>query len=322
MSDEICKVLLPEREIGPPSTISAEAQAHLSTFAANPRVSWPPASETEAWRKLIVERAILFAPMVERMLANAVTPIVDETIGGVPCYVAQPEGWDAGTGAVYLYIHGGAFVFGGGPFARAHAANNADKLGALCVSVDYRMPPDHPFPAGPRDCIAVYEALLERYPASRIVIGGSSAGGNIAASAALMIRDEGLPRPAGVVLLTPEVDLTEAGDSFRTNEWLDVVLKGGLAECNALYAGDAPLDDPYLSPLFADLASFPPSFIQTGTRDLFLSNSVLFHRKLRALGLRADLHVWEAMPHGGFGGLSPEDADLFAEIRAFIADVV
>jgi acetyl esterase/lipase len=321
MSDEQVPVRLPEREIGPPSTISAEARAHLSTYAANPRMAWPPAAETDVWRDLIVQRALLFAPIVERMAANAVSPIIDETIAGVPCYVARPEGWGEATGAVYLYIHGGAFVFGGGDFARAHAANNADKLGALCVSVDYRMPPDHPFPAAPRDCLAVYEALLARYPASRIVIGGSSAGGNIAASAMLMIRDQGLPLPAGAVLLTPEVDLTEGGDSFRTNEWLDVVLKGSLAECNALYAGETPLNDPYLSPLFADLTGFPPALIQTGTRDLFLSNTVLFHRKLRALGLRADLHVWEAMPHSGFGGLSPEDADLFAEIGAFVAGV-
>lgn len=322
MSDEMIPVHLPERDIGPPSTISAAAQEHLSTYAANPRVSWPPASEVGTWRDLIVQRARLFAPIVERMVASAVSPVMDDRIAGVPCYVSQPVGWDEAAGAVYLYIHGGAFVFGGGDFARAHAANNADKLDALCVSVDYRMPPDHPFPAAPRDCVAVYEALLERYPAKRIVIGGSSAGGNLAAAATLMIRDKGLPLPAGIVLLTPEVDLTEAGDSFRTNEWLDVVLKGGLAECNALYAGAAPLNDPYLSPLFADLASFPPAFIQTGTRDLFLSNSVLFHRKLRALGQRADLHVWEAMPHGGFGGLSPEDADLFREIRLFMASVI
>ncbi len=311
MSD-INPVRLPEREIGPPATISAEAQAHLSLCAANPRITWPSATDIPAWREIIVQRAALFAPIAERLLASAKTPVAEEVIGGVPCAVARPEGWDAASGAVYLYVHGGAFVFGDGLFLRAHAASNADRLGALCVSVDYRMPPDHPYPAAPRDCMAVYRALLDRYRPERIVIGGSSAGGNLAAAAALMIRDEGLLRPAGVVLLTPEVDLTESGDSFRTNEWLDVVLKGGLAECNALYAGGAALDDPYVSPLFADLAGFPPAFIQTGTRDLFLSNSVLFHRKLRALGLRADLHVWEAMPHGGFGGFSPVGVDKTA----------
>lgn len=321
MSDEVTPVHLPARDIGPPSTVSAQARAHLSTYAANPRMTWPAATDIAAWRDLIAQRAILFAPIVERMSANAVSPVAGEVIAGVPCYVSRPADWDESTGTVYLYVHGGAFVFGGGDFARAHAANNADRLGALCVSVDYAMPPDHPFPAAPRDCVAVYEALLDRYPADRIVIGGSSAGGNIAAAATLMMRDQGLPLPAGIVLLTPEVDLTESGDSFRTNEWLDVVLKGSLAECNAVYAGQTPLDDPYVSPLFADLSRFPPAFIQSGTRDLFLSNCVLFHRKLRSLGLHADLHVWEAMPHGGFGGMSPEDADLFAEIASFIHNV-
>jgi acetyl esterase/lipase len=125
--------------------------------------------------------------------------------------------------------------------------------------------------------------------------------------------------PGAVVLLTPEVDLTEAGDSFRTNQLLDVVLKRGLPECNALYAAGADLTDPYLSPLFADFtAGFPPTLVQTGTRDLFLSNSVLIHRKLRAAGVPAELHVWEAMPHGGFGGASPEDQEIFAEVREFV----
>ncbi len=322
MTEEVNPVRLEARAIHPPTTISAQAQAHLSLYAANPRVAWPSASDVDAWRELIVQRATLFAPIVERMSASARSPVTDETIGDVPCYISQPDGWDAAADPIYLYFHGGAFVFGGGAFARVHAANNADRLRALCVSVDYRMPPDHPFPAAPHDCVAVYRALLAHWPAKRIIIAGSSAGGNLAAAATLMIRDADLPLPAGVVLLTPEIDLTESGDSFRTNELLDVVLKGSLTQCNALYAGETSLDDPYISPLFADLTDFPPTFIQTGTRDLFLSNSVLFHRKLRGIGNRADLHVWEAMPHGGFGGLSPEDEDLFAEIRAFVASVV
>jgi acetyl esterase/lipase len=123
------------------------------------------------------------------------------------------------------------------------------------------------------------------------------------------------------VLLTPEVDLTEAGDSFRTNALLDVNLKAGLPECNALYAAGRALTDPYVSPLFADFTrGFPPTLIQTGTRDLFLSNSVLMHRKLRRAGIEAELHVWEAMPHGGFGfGTVPENAEISAEVRSFIA---
>ncbi|MBT2187354.1 alpha/beta hydrolase [Sphingobium sp. H33] len=224
---------------------------------------------------------------------------------------------------MYLFVHGGAFVVGADAFAKVGGLRPAANLGIHTVSVDYRMPPDHPFPAAPQDCLAVYKALLETVDPSRIVVGGSSAGGNIAAATVLMIRDQGLPLPAGAVLLTPEVDLTEAGDTFRTNADIDTVLKQGLPDANALYAGGHDLTDPYLSPLFADFTKgFPPTLVQSGTRDLFLSNSVRIHRKLRDAGIDAELHVWEAMPHGGFGpGDVPENNALQAEVGRFIRRV-
>lgn len=314
-------VELPARSITPPQTISAAARAALSTGAATPRPPWPDPADTAAWREAIVQSETIWAQVSGDMLAGCTALVADRTIAGVPCYVATPASPASGlTDCVYLYIHGGAFVFGGGLFAKAFGATNAERLGIEVVSVDYRMPPDHPFPAAPQDCVAVYRALLETHDPARIVIGGSSAGGNLASAATLMIRDHGLPAPAGAVLLTPELDLTESGDTFRTNEHLDVVLKRSLAECNALYAAGHDLTDPYVSPLFADLArGFPPTFIQTGTRDLFLSNSVLFHRKLRAAGIEAELHVWEAMPHGGFGfGNVPENLEISEEIGRFI----
>src|SRR5262249_34685177 len=159
-----------------------------------------------------------------------------------------PDKEGSGARCLYLYMHGGAFVFGAGPFAMATGARACDALDLTTVSVDYRMPPSHPFPAALEDCLAVYQDLLERDPEQRIVVGGSSAGGNLAAAVTLLIRDRSLPPPAAVVLLTPEVDLTESGDTFRTNELLDVTLKRGLSECNALYAGGRDLRDPYLSP--------------------------------------------------------------------------
>jgi acetyl esterase/lipase len=130
-------------------------------------------------------------------------------------------------------------------------------------------------------------------------------------------KDEGLPMPAGLVLLTPEVDLTESGDSFTTNLGLDNILSSRLMPANLLYAAGHDLSHPYLSPLFADVSGFPPTFIQAGTRDLFLSNAVRMHRKLRAAGVDAELHVFEAMPHGGFGG-APEDIEMRQEIRRFL----
>jgi acetyl esterase/lipase len=181
------------------------------------------------------------------------------------------------------------------------------------------MPPDHPYPAALDDCIAAYRALLDQFDAAHIVVGGASAGGNLAAALGLRARDEGLPAPAGLVLLTPEVDLTESGDSFETNRHLDVVLPQGLPGANRLYAGGHDLADPYLSPLFGDFTrGYPPTFLQAGTRDLFLSNTVRMHRALLKAGIPVELHIFEGMPHGGFGG-SPEDEELDLAVQNFVA---
>src|SRR5581483_9639413 len=116
-------------------------------------------------------------------------------------------------------------------------------------------------------------------------------------------RDEGLPLPAGLVLISPELDLTESGDSFQTNAGVDVMMPEGLMPANLIYAAGHDLADPYVSPLFGDFTKgFPPTFLQCGTRDLLLSNTVRMHRALRRAGIDAVLHVFEAMPHGGFGG--------------------
>jgi epsilon-lactone hydrolase len=313
-----------ERDIPPPSTISQAAQKVLSDGTSMPRMTWPSPIDKDAWRKQIAAGEATREQMAATLLAGVRASIETTRIAGVPCYDCVPSGGARGDGPVYLFAHCGAFVFGAGSFAKAQGARYADSIGMRTVSVDYRMPPDHPFPVAPEDCVAVYSALIEKIDPRRVVIGGSSAGGNIAAAATLMIRDRGLPLPAGTVLLTPEVDLTESGDTFRTNESLDVVLKGGLPDCNALYADGHDLRDPYLSPLFGDFTKgFPPTLVQSGTRDLFLSNSVLIHRKLRDAGIDAELHVWEAMPHGGFiPGDAPENAQIKVEVARFIKRVV
>jgi acetyl esterase/lipase len=325
MSGALEPVRLPARDIPPPTTISEQARAALAAGAASPALAWPAADDLDAWRAAIAESAAMWEPVAAERLAACRSVVDSRPIGGAPCHVGMPRSQDEDVGrSLYLFVHGGAFVFGAGAYARLWAGLSADRLGVATVSVDYRCPPDHPFPAGPEDVVAVYRALIEVIDPAKIVIGGSSAGGNLAAAAVLMMRDQGLNLPAGVVLLTPEVDLTEAGDSFRTNALLDVVLQGPLPDCNALYAAGHDLTDPYLSPLHADFTKgFPPTLIQTGTRDLFLSNSVLMHRKLRQAGVEAELHVWEAMPHGGFGafglGDTPEDGEIDAEVRRFIA---
>ncbi len=319
---ELTPVRLPARDIAPPSTISAEARAALAAGAAMPVVDRPAPDDLEAWRKAVIASEAMWEPVAQEMLSGCRSAVETRPIAGVTCYVSTPPSLDApARNRVYLYLHGGALVFGGGSYAKAHGAVTADHIGLTTVSVDYRMPPEHPFPAAPEDCVAVYRELLKTYDPAHIVVGGSSAGGNLAAATTLMIRDRGLPLPAAVILLTPEVDLTEAGDTFQTNILLDVQLKRGLPECNLLYAAGHDLTDPYVSPLFADFGpGSPPTLIQSGTRDVLLSNSVLMHRKLRKAGVEAELHVWEAMPHGGFGrGETPENREIDDEVRRFIA---
>jgi acetyl esterase/lipase len=161
--------------------------------------------------------------------------------------------------------------------------------------------------------------VLERYAPENIAVAGASAGGGLAASFLLKIRDLGLPLPAACALASPEADLTETGDTFETNAGIDVVLGGRLTKSIALYADGHDLTDPYLSPVFGDFSQgFPPTILTAGTRDLFLSNAVRLHRSLRREGIEAELHVWEAMPHGGFLVGAPEDAECNEEQARFI----
>ena len=194
----------------------------------------------------------------------------------------------------------------------------AAMMGATTWSVDYRMPPDYPYPAPLDDCITAYRALLRLTSAENIILGRASAGGNFAAATVLRSRDEGLPLPAALVLMTPEIDLTESGDTFNTLLGIDTALTTRLMPANLLYAGGADLRDPYLSPLFGDFEKgFPPTFLQSGTRDLFLSNTVLMHRALRRAGIPADLHVFDAATHVMFMA-GPEADDRTREVREFI----
>jgi acetyl esterase/lipase len=312
-------VHLTERTIPVPKSISPQAQAALA-MVRPAQAPFPALDDTAGWHARINEMNSGMAAMMRDPLMALPVSSKSETIAGVPVFVTEPHTIPAeNRDKALLYFHGGGLVILGGEatglFARMEAFANRCKV----YAVDYRNPPDHPYPAAIDDCVAVYRALLETYKPEQIVISGASGGGNLAAAVPLKIRDLGLPLPAAIGLFTPEVDLTESGDTFHTNRDIDVVLRGGLPEFNALYAGGADRADPYLSPIFADFSKgFPPTFIQTGTRDVFLSNSARIHRALRKAGIDAELHVWEAMPHGGFGG-APEDEEMRVEFARFLA---
>ncbi len=296
-----------------PTSVSEEARRFLAQPSRMP-ATMPELDDLEGWLRH-VEQAD--RGMLERFPTDL--PVTSELteIGGVPTFVLRADGApEDPDGPIYLNIHGGGLILGGGPACRALGGLTALTSGMLTWAPDYRMPPHHPYPTPLDDCMAVYRALLEVRDPADVFVGGGSAGGNLAAALVVRAKDEGLALPAALVLLTPEADLTESGDSFQTNLGIDNVL-GSLMETNLLYANGHELTEPYLSPLFADVSGFPPTFLQTGTRDLYLSNTVRMHRKLRAAGVEAELHVFEAMPHGGFGG-APEDLELRAEQRRFL----
>jgi epsilon-lactone hydrolase len=315
-------VFVEAHEVPPPRSISPEAQAFLSAAAAPlPKPAPPALDDKEGWKAYVIDRYRSF-PVRGGSAAGGIGPeIKSETtaLGGVPIYVSAPP-TVADDDRACLDFHGGAFILGGGELCRFTGMIMAQRVGVRTYSVDYRMPPDHPYPAPLDDSVSAYRALLDRYAPDRIVVAGRSAGGNLAAALMLRARDEGLPLPAGLVLLSPEVDLTESGDSFQTNRDVDVVLRGGVPEENTLYAGGHDLAHPYLSPLFGDFTKgFPRTFLQAGTRDLFLSNAVRMHRALRKARVEVELHIFEAMPHGGFFG-APEDLELEAEMQRFVEE--
>lgn len=316
-------VRIEARTVPFPQSISAAAGAALRRLVRgdgmplNALYPMPAVEDHDGWLRVKAGADAHYAALVGRLAGTVRSSVSTIEREGATAYVAQPDR-PIRTDCAIIDLHGGALIVGGGDACRIGTQMQADRHDVACYGVDYRMPPEHPYPAALDDCMAVYRHVLERHGPEGTVIHGRSAGGNLAVAMLLRARDEGLPFPAALVLLSPEVDLTESGDSFQTNRMVDVVLPGSLMANNLLYAAGADLTDPYLSPLFGDLAGFPPTFIQSGTRDLFLSNAVRLHRRLRAMAVAAELHVFEGMPHGGFGGGTAEDEDLQDEVVRFV----
>ncbi len=185
------------------------------------------------------------------------------------------------------------------------------------------MPPDDPHPAAVTDLEMVYRALLETHDATNIGMGGTSAGGGLSMAAVHHFKALGLPIPGALYLGTPWADLTKTGDTMFTLEGIDRVLVtyDGILEAAALlYADGEDLKDPLLSPVYGDLAGFPATYLVTGTRDMFLSDTVRVHRKLRNSGVEADLNVYEGLSHAEYAFVagSPEHEATYRELAEFL----
>jgi epsilon-lactone hydrolase len=226
---------------------------------------------------------------------------------------------------VCLYLHGGGFVMGGPSSHRDMAAFLAETAQIRMLMVDYRLAPEHPYPAALQDVRAVYQALWARgVPSQGLVMGGDSAGGNLTLAALQSLRDEGLPLPRGFFLFSPWLDLTQQGASMQSNAGKDVMLnRQFLEEVAALYAAGMSLGDPGLSPLFGDLAGLPPCLQVVSRSETLLDDARRLHQLLTSLGAQSTCLEWSHTPHAFpvMARLLPEARDALRQTADFIARV-
>ena len=306
-----------------PDYLSPQAKAVLSRPVNLGSAQVPVPRSNAEWRaRREMAESGFMRPRLEKALAATNIGVEKTELGGVVVRVLTPPPPRRPIpGVALIELHGGAYTIGGGDISIMGGIGLA-AAGYRVISVDYRMPPEHPFPAAVEDGVAVYRALLETYAPGRIAILGGSAGGGLTASVIVSARDQGLPLPGAAIMHTPWSDLSKTGDTYATLEGVDPVLTtydGSLGQSAALYAGDAGLDHPLVSPVYADFEpGFPPALLSSGTRDLLLSCTVRLHRALREAGVEADLHVFDAMWHGATA--MPDMLDLHREVQVFLAE--
>lgn len=199
--------------------------------------------------------------------------------------------------AAVLYLHGGAYAAGSINTHRPLTATVAQRLSGRVLSVDYRLAPEHPCPAGIEDAVAAYRFLCDQ-GVSRIVVAGDSAGGGLTLATLLAIRDAGLPAPAGGWMLSPWADLTVTSGAIKSKAAVDVMIEEKeLLRYAAAYAPGGDVADPRATPLNADLAGLPPLLIQVGTAEILLDDSLTLATKAASADVHVTLETWPGMPH-------------------------
>jgi acetyl esterase/lipase len=240
--------------------------------------------------------------------------------GGVHAEWIEPA--DAPKQRVVLYLHGGGYCLCSLDTHRGLASRLALASGRCLLNIDYRLAPEHPFPAALDDAVAAYRWLLGRgLPASGIAIGGDSAGGGLALAAAVHLRDEGMPLPGAIFLLSPWTDLTLSGESHLTLRDVDPIFGGRDRPLfGRSYYGSRDPAHPLISPLFADLQGLPPTLIQVGSDEILLDDSTRLETRLMAAGVKAQLEIWPGMWHvfQVFAPFLPEAQQAIDRLGAFV----
>ncbi|MCX5495148.1 alpha/beta hydrolase [Kaistia dalseonensis] len=311
---------VPARLLPVPSTVSPELQA---VVGAPLPAGWQDIpADADGWRSLQRLSGAGPHPILAEIRQKLRVDVTADKIGGIPVFISTPRDLPvANRNRLLLHLHGGGYVFFPGEIGAGEGMMMAGYGRFRVVSVDYRMAPDFPFPAGLDDATAVWKALTASNDPKRMAVFGTSAGGGLTLSLMLKANAAGLPLPAAIAPGSPWVDLAGKSDSLATNAFVDNVLvseTGWLGAAAELYAGGQPLDTPLISPIYGDFAGLPPAILTSGTRDLLLSDTIRAHRKLRRAGVEAALQVFEGESHAQFlTPFVPETEEAFTEIAAF-----
>ena len=289
---------------------SQELKQLIEMFASQPAVG---GSSIEAQRGAM-EAMLAGLPLPEKVTVNAVR------VGELDAdWVTMPN---SANGRVVLYLHGGGYVMGSRSTHRELAARIARDAAARVLLLEYRLAPEHPFPAAVDDATAAYRWLRKQgIAASSIAIAGDSAGGGLTLATLLALRDAGDALPACAVCLSPWTDLEGTGASAQPGGADDpMVTVAALRDMGRAYAGDA-LRNPLAAPLYGSFKGLPPLLVQVGTREILLDDSTRVADKARAAGVTVRLeieegapHVWQAMPH------VPEAIEAVKRIGAFVRE--
>lgn len=303
---------------------SDELRQAIANSPQDDFASTPVPQTGDEWRALIAGIDAPQAATIPAIVEAFGVKVEPGTISGVNIHwIIPPEIADENEDRLFVVLHGGGYVLSGGDAGTFEGIAIATNLKIPVLSIDYRMPPDHPFPAAIDDVVAVYRETTKEHSPQSIALGGTSAGGGLTLASVMRFAELGMPLPAALFAGTPWTDLTKTGDSMYINDGIDKVFSSydGVIEGMAkLYAGKHDLKNPLVSPVYGDFGDFPPTIFVTGTRDILLSHTVRTHRKMRAAGVEAELHVYEGFSHADYlmHIETPESVDTFREIEAFV----
>ena len=284
-----------------PDTVSAEARKYLESLPDPATLpSYPSPNDLPAWKRAWENNEAAHAAAVEAALKRLAPVVVERKLGGVAVLDIKPKGWKDNP-KVLVHAHGGAYTLHSARSRLPGSAQAADATGLRVISVDYTVAPAGKWPKVTDEILAVLAGLQkEGHKLTEIAIYGESAGGALAAGTVLKMRDKGLGLPAAVVLWSPWADITNRGDSSLTLKGFEpfYIYDKHLKPAADAYADPKDQKHPYVSPVYGDFTKgFPPTLIQGGTREIFLSHCVRLYRAIDAAGGTATLDLYDGMPH-------------------------